>query len=172
MHSSPRILIADEQISEPVIPKRGIVAGRPMIASMIKILLRDIIAQLIDRNLPSSIRTWDDDLGIDIAGRSSKITTSRMMTYSKKSSEALEINGLQLAKDKSGFLNFSKEMKKEFKIQLAKILKEPPPIIDILKDLGMDAACARLRRLPTQKARVQKVRRRAFELGSFERSQR
>ena len=50
----PRILVADEQISEPAVPKRGIVAGCPMATSMAKNFLWDIVAQLIDCKLPSS----------------------------------------------------------------------------------------------------------------------
>ena len=119
VRSSPRILVADEQISEQIVPKRGIVAGCPMATSMAKIFLWDIVAQLIDRKFPSSVSTWVDDLGMDVAGRTAKTTAARMVTCYKVYCEALEINGLQLAKDKSGFLASSKEMKKELKTQLA-----------------------------------------------------
>ena len=96
---------------------------------------------------------------MDVAGRTAKTTAARMVTCYKVYSEAW-------------VCSWQKTNLASTQNSAGQASKEPPPVVDVLKDLGMDATRARLRRLPTQTDRVQKVRRRVFKLGIFERSQR
>ena len=170
MHSSPRVLVADEQCSRQILPRRGIVAGCPMATSMAKIFLCNIVGQLVRRRLPSSVSTWVDDLGLDVVARKPREAAVRMALCCREYSTALERNGLILAKDKSGFLVSNPALKKELAIELRKRVVDPPAVVDVIKDLGMDGTCGRLRRLPTQKKRASKARQKVFKLGLFERA--
>ena len=49
---------------------------------------------------------------------------------------------------KSGFLVPSRELKRDLVEALRQRVAEPPPVVDVLKDFGMDGTCGRLRRLP------------------------
>ena len=172
VHSSPRVLVADEQCSRQILPRRGIVAGCPMATSMAKIFLWDIVSQLVKRRLPSSVSTWVDDLGLDVVARKPREAAVRMTLCYREYSTALERNGLILAKDKSGFLVSNPALKKELAIELRKRVVDPPAVVDVIKDLGMDGTCGRLRRLPTQKKRASKARQKVFKLGLLERAAR
>ena len=71
-----------------------------------------------------------------------------------------ELN-LILSKHKSGFLVSSNDLKKALTGALP---KNSPAIKGVLKDLGCDSTGGRLRRLTTQKARLQKGKRRLTRL--------
>ena len=103
--------MAEEQCSEPILPTRGVVAGCPMATCMAKIFLWDIVEQLVNRRLPASVSTWVDDLGMDTVARHSRDAAVRVAQCYRVYTQALVDNGLALAKDKSGFLVSSREMK-------------------------------------------------------------
>ena len=76
--SQPTCPCREEQCASPLLPKRGLVASCPIPTCMAKIFLWDVVAQPVNRQLPSSTSIWVDDLGMDAVGRRVEDTAKRM----------------------------------------------------------------------------------------------
>ena len=108
-----------------------------------------------------------DDLGLDVVARRPREAAVRMALCHREYSNALQRNGFIRAKDKFSFLVSNPALKKELAVELRKRVVDPPAVVDVIQDLGMDGTCGRLRRLPTQNKRASKARQKVFKLGLF-----
>ena len=168
-YASPRVLVADEICSETLRPAKGILAGRPFATVMAKIYLWDLTRDVLLNQRPFQITTWVDDVGMDTANRSCRAAAVHMVSCYSAFVAGVVPSGLDMAVEKSGFVVSSKELRRELRLLLRKLLGPVPKVYDGLKDLGLDCTLARKRRLPTQKQRVAKAGKRLWKLRIFDR---
>ena len=109
----------------------------PLIA---KLVLAPVIECFSAAFPKATVDVWVDDISVDFVG-----TDVQM----------LEDIGLQLSKDKTGFLTSSNECKKTLNLFRR---DEQPKVHDLLKDLGLDSSGGRRRRIGTQQKRLLKGR--------------
>ena len=161
IHAAPRWLCAESQADHPFHTRYSIIAGCPFSVTLAKVYLWQTCSQIYQIHPSLVVSSWVDDISIDMVGKSSQFVAKILAQVLNKLDIKVQELNLILSKHKSGFLVSSNELKKAFKEIFP---KNAPAIKGVLKDLGCDSTGGRLRRLPTQKARLQKGKRRLTRL--------
>ena len=147
--------------SRPPFPYQVLHHCRVPSVGLAKVYLWQTCSQIYQIHPSLVVSSWVDDISIDMVGKSPQFVAKILAQVLNKLDIKLQELNLILSKHKSGFLVSSNELKKALKEALP---KDAPAIKGVLKDLGCDSTGGRLRRLPTQKARLQKGKRRLTRL--------
>ena len=82
VHKGPRILQAQDVVSEPIQPRKGILAGCPFGVVFAKIVLWTLMSHVQRVCRPQGLTTWVDDIGVDLRGfNSSQVAKHAVSTF-------------------------------------------------------------------------------------------
>ena len=161
VYRGTRYLVAEDLLSEGILPARGILAGCPFATMMARVYLQPIMQEAAQLRSITALDTWVDDIGADFEARYPEQAAFAVYEGYKTLRRLLEGSDLRLSLKKTGFLCTTAEARRE----LQKLRKDgDPPICDSMKDLGLDCALGRVRRVKVQRARKHKAGQRQKKL--------
>lgn len=150
-------------VSQPIVPAQSILAGCPVSIAFAKVYLWQTLQHISKSFRPVKISSWVDDISLDLVGKDCKSLSAYMSRIFQDLRQRLKHKNLTINTDKSGFLCNTLALHKAMKAQTR---KEPnmPQVKDTIRDLGLDSTAGRLRRIPVQRSRQLKGRRRLGRL--------
>ena len=163
-YAGERHIVSEDVLSEGIWPKRGIPAGCPLAITMARVFLAPILREASTCEGLAGLDTWVDDIGADFEDKRPAVVARQALTGYRVLAEGLKGSGLKISGTKTGFLASTKEARKELQ---ALLKPEEPKIFNSMRDLGVDCALGRLRRVTHQKARVGKGKKRQGKLGKL-----
>ena len=153
IYRGARVLTAESGHSPATYSSRGVVAGCPIAPSLSKLALRSPCAEVFRSGLVSNLDTWIDDISADMVAKAPDKVAAKSVKVFRM---------LQVSSSKSAFVCADKDTQK----RLQQLLRPgEPPVLGLVKDLGVDSAGARRRRAATSNARLQKAMGRSRKLG-------
>ena len=163
VYRGTRYLVAEDLLSEGILPARGILAGCPFATMMARVYLQPIMQEAAQLHSITALDTWVDDIGADFEARHPEQAAFAVYEGYKTLRRLLEGSDLRLSLKKTGFLCTTAEARRE----LQKLRKDgDPAICDSMKDLGLDCALGRVRRVKVQRARRHKAGHRQKKLNN------
>ncbi|OLP75817.1 hypothetical protein AK812_SmicGene44330 [Symbiodinium microadriaticum] len=163
-YAGERHIVSEDVLSEGIKPQKGIPAGCPLAITMARVFLAPILREASKCEGLAGLDTWVDDIGADFEDKRPGVVARQALTGYRVLAEGLRESGLKISKTKTGFLASTKEARKELQ---ALLKPEEPKIFNSMRDLGVDCALGRLRRVTHQKARVGKGKKRQGKLGKL-----
>lgn len=112
---------------------------------------------------------WIDDLSFDVIDRDVENAVRIATQAYNYIKELLEEDNLKLSVKKTGFITSNVQAKRLLQRQLP---RNGPMVHDVTKDLGVDCAAGRLRRIQTMKARRSKANKKTKKLHTLKIPQR
>ena len=161
VYKGARVITADSCQSPATYSPKGVVAGCPVAPSLSKLAIHDSCAKLSASGLVTNLDTWLDDISLDIAATDADQAASRSVRAYKLMAECLGSEALVLSKAKSAFVCSDKDAEKRLRAMLR---PGDPPILSLVRDLGVDSAAARRRRVACSNARLAKAQGRSGKL--------
>ena len=115
-------------------------------------------------NLAANMDTWIDDISVDMVSTCPAKVAAKSVQVLRMMSASLDADSLVLSSAKSAFVCSDKAAQK----RLQSLLRPgDPPILHLVKDLGVDSAAARKRRAANSNARLAKALGRSGKLTRF-----
>ena len=147
VYRGTRYLVAEDLLSEGILPARGILAGCPFATMMARVYLQPIMQEAAQLHSVTALDTWVDDIGADFEARHPEQAAFAVYEGYKTLRRLLEGSDLHLSLKKTGFLCTTAAARRE----LQKLRRDgDPAICDSMKDLGLDCALGRVRRVNPQ----------------------
>ena len=159
-----RHIVSEDVLSEGIRPQKGIPAGCPLAITMARVFLAPILREASTCEGLAGLDTWVDDIGADFEDKRPAVVARQALTGYRVLAEGLKGSGLKISGTKTGFLASTKEARKELQ---ALLKPDEPKIFHSMRDLGVDCALGRLRRVTHQKARVGKGKKRQGKLAKL-----
>ena len=157
-----RVLTAESGHSPATYSSRGVVAGCPIAPSLSKLALHSPCAEVFRSGLVSNLDTWIDDISADMVAKAPDKVAAKSVKVFRMLQASLGQEQLTLSSSKSAFVCTDKDTQK----RLQQLLRPgEPPVLGLVKDLGVDSAGAGRRRVATSNARLQKAMGRSRKLG-------
>ena len=145
IYRGARVLTAESGHSPATYSSRGVVAGCPIAPSLL-----------------SNLDTWIDDISADMVAKAPDKVAAKSVKVFRMLQASLGQEQLTLSSSKSAFVCTDKDTQK----RLQQLLRPgEPPVLGLVKDLGVDSAGARRRRVATSNARLQEAMGRSRKLG-------
>ena len=145
IYRGARVLTADSGHSPATYSSRGVVAGCPIAPSLSKLALRAPCAEVFRSGLVSNLDTWIDDISADMVAKAPDKVAVKSVKVFRMLQASLGQEQLTLSSSKSAFVCTDKDTQK----RLQQLLRPgEPPVLGLVKDLGVDSAGARRRRVP------------------------
>jgi hypothetical protein len=161
VYAGRRLLVAEDMLSEPIWPARGMLAGCPFAPTLAKVYLWPVMEDVTRDACPSNLDTWVDDISMDWWGRNADQVASHAVAGYRALHSGLQESGLTVSASKTGFLCASKLAQDRLSERRG---PSDPQIHSVMKDLGVDNAVGRFRRVKHHLVRMGKGRRRGKHL--------
>jgi len=161
VYKGARVITADSAQSPATYSPKGVIAGCPVAPTLSKLAIHDPCARLSVSGLVSNLNTWLDDISLDVADTDAGQAASRSVRAYRLIAEGLGSEALVLSKAKSAFVCSDKVAEKRLR---ALLRPDDPPILSLVRDLGVDSAAARRRRVASSNARLAKAQGRSGKL--------
>ena len=132
--------------------------------SLSKLALHSPCQEVDQSGLVTNLDTWIDDISADIVAKESDQAASKTLRVFRLLSQSLQQEKLVLSASKSAFVCTDKSTQKRLQLMLR---PGDPPVLGLVKDLGVDSAGARRRRVATSNARLRKAAGRSCRLAKL-----
>ena len=149
----PKVLEAEGTSSKGFYTKNGILAGDPLAPQIAKVYLQPILQRFHTQHPECQTDVWVDDISFDVCDENPNRAAIKAVDALRTLKAELEEDGLRLSIAKTGILINHKHLKESLKPLLT---INDPKIVEVMRDLGVDSAGGRLRRIKTFKKRHQK----------------
>ncbi|CAE7835037.1 unnamed protein product [Symbiodinium sp. CCMP2592] len=150
VYQGPRCLVADSIAATPLFPGRGVPQGCPLAPSLSKLTMSEPLQKV--SSLPSVTNTdlWLDDVSLDVVGSDPVEVASAALQAYRVLHASLGLEGLEVETTKTKFV--AGTVRARAALQQ---LRRPgePDTADLVKDLGLDCAAGRRRRITTAQKR-------------------
>ena len=161
IYRGKRHLCAENMLSAPLVATTGIVAGCPLAPGLSKLIMHEVVEPLWKGPPKCHVDLYIDDTGFDVLYQDAKACARKAYLVWQRVKRQLDDAKLPLSTGKSVWICSNTRAEKE----LNKLLQEGDPQVQSLaKDLGVDSAWGRRRRLATHKARFRKGQQRQNRL--------
>ena len=161
IYRGKRHLCAENMLSAPLVATTGIVAGFPLAPGLSKLIMHKVVEPLWRGPPKCHVDLYIDDTGFDVLYQDAKTCAKKAYLVRQRVKRQLDDAKLPLSAGKSVWICSNTRAEKE----LNKLLQEGDPQVQSLaKDLGVDSAWGRRRRLATHKARFSKGQQRQKRL--------
>ena len=157
-YRAARHIEAEDILSEVIYPRTGMLAGCPFAVALAKTYLWPILQEIHGMKGVQALDSWVDDIGADLEHASATVVAQDAVACFRHAKILLEGSGLKVSMKKTGFLTSSKEARREL---AERRRPSDPKIHDTMRDLGLDCALARVRRVKIQKSRMIKAGKRS-----------
>ena len=164
IYQGPRCLNGESVLSPPIYPRRGLLQGCPLAPTLAKLALETPLQNTIRAQGVTNADLWLDDISIDAVHRSPAVAAGAALSIFRQIKQDLDAEGLEVSSRKTHFVGTSSKAVAELKKA-----KQPtdPDIQSLAKDLGIDSAGARRRRLFTANKRFRCGVRRVKKLNTL-----
>ena len=161
IYRGARIIDAEGSMSPVTFTSCGVIAGCPVAPALSKLALYRPCKAVVDTGLSAGLDTWIDDVSIDAEDADAQRVAQKIVALYRTISEELGNAELLISTSKSAFVCTDKRTQHRLK-QLLR--PGEPPVLHLVKDLGVDSAGARRRRVATSNARITKAAGRSGKL--------
>ena len=161
VYGGPRVLLAENTISPPVGPTRGLVAGCPLAPSVAKLVLHPVADSVSRARDLRSLDLYIDDLSCDFAHKDAlQVAKAAIGTYRRLHQHLVSI-GQKPSVQKTVFICSSAAAARQLK---AVSRPDDPKVVHTGRDLGLEANGARRRSLAQSAKRHSKAAKRGERL--------
>ena len=161
IYRGARIIDAEGSMSPVTFTSCGVIAGCPVAPALSKLALYRPCKAVADTGLSAGLDTWIDDVSIDAEDSDAQRAAQKIVALYRTIREELGSAELLISTSKSAFVCTDKHTQHRLK-QL--LLPGEPPVLHLVKDLGVDSAGARRRRVANSNARINKAAGRSGKL--------
>ena len=161
IYRGARIIDAEGTMSPVSYTGCGVVAGCPVAPALSKLALYRPCRAVQNTGLLAGLDTWIDDVSIDAEDADAQRAAQKIVALYRTISEEIGNAELLISASKSAFVCTNRHTQHRLK-QL--LLPGEPPVLHLVKDLGVDSAGARRRRVATSNARISKAACRSGKL--------
>ena len=156
-----RIIDAEGNMGPISFTDRGVIAGCPAAPALSKLALYKPLKTVQETGLCAGLDSWIDDVTIDAEDKDPQRAAQKIVSLYRTVSEELGHAELQISTSKSAFVCTDRQTQS----RVQQLLREgEPPVLHLVKDLGVDSAGARRRRVATSNARLAKATGRSGKL--------
>ncbi|CAE7384674.1 unnamed protein product, partial [Symbiodinium necroappetens] len=159
-----RIMEAEGTMSPVSFTDRGVIAGCPAAPALSKLALYRPLKIVQDTGLTAGLDSWIDDVTIDAEAKDAQRVAQKIVALYRTVSAELGNAELQISTSKSAFVCTDRQT--QHRVQQLLRTGEPP-VLHLVKDLGVDSAGARRRRVATSNARIAKATGRSNKLSKL-----
>ena len=135
--------------------------GCPIAPVLAKLVMAPIIEAFVKEIKPYVVDVWIDDISIDLVCDSPEKLAHATIQAFRVLKNLLHQHGFSLSPNKTGIIVSDSKIARAIKVVRD---VDTPEVHQVLKDLGVDSAGARLRRIPTQRSRQRKAERRTKQV--------
>ena len=144
LYNGPRCLHGEGVSTVALWPKRGILQGCPYAPTVAKLTTHAPLQGISEHQGVSHADLWLDDISVDISHADPEIAASLALSASRKLESLLSIEKLRVNKTKTKFVvNNAKAAKALNRLRA----DDDPQVTDLVRDLGLDSAGAKRRRV-------------------------
>ncbi|CAE7321479.1 unnamed protein product, partial [Symbiodinium sp. CCMP2456] len=161
IYRGARIIDAEGTMSPVSYTGCGVVAGCPVAPALSKLALYRPCRAVQNTSLLAGLDTWIDDVSIDAEDADAQRAAQKIVALYRTIREEIGNAELLISASKSAFVCTNRHTQHRLK-QL--LLPGEPPVLHLVKDLGVDSAGARRRRVATSNARISKAACRSGKL--------
>ncbi|CAE7311654.1 unnamed protein product [Symbiodinium sp. CCMP2592] len=150
VYQGPRCLVADSIAATPLFPGRGVPQGCPLAPSLSKLTMSEPLQKVSSLPFVTNTDLWLDDVSLDVVGSDPvEVASSALQAY-RVLHASLGLEGLEVETTKTKFV--AGTVRARAALQQ---LRRPgePDTADLVKDLGLDCAAGRRRRITTAQKR-------------------
>ena len=169
IYCGSRILEAEGEASKTIWTQRGILAGDPQAPLAAKIYLKEALHAFCKRYPQLQVDLWIDDLSFDIVDRDPANAVRLAIAAFNYIKSLLEADNLKVSDKKTGFITSNNSAKK---LLLEQLPKNGPGVHDVMRDVGVDCAAGRLRRIATMRSRRYKAHKKTKKMQALKIPQR
>ena len=156
-----RIIDAEGNMGPISFTDRGVIAGCPAAPALSKLALYNPLKTVQETGLCAGLDSWIDDVTIDTEDKDPQRAAQKIVSLYRTVSAELGRAELQISTSKSAFVCTDRQTQS----RVQQLLREgEPPVLHLVKDLGVDSAGARRRRVATSNARLAKATGRSGKL--------
>ena len=169
LYEGPRCLYGEGVASPSIWPKRGMLQGCPCAPTLAKLTTYKPLKTIMAKPGVSHADLWLDDISIDIAHQDAEIAASLSVDVYRSLKRLLRDEGLELNMGKTKFVVNNAKSRKALRAMAGPNM---PEVAELVKDLGLDSAGAKRRRVTTALKRFRICLSRHSKLRSFKLSRR
>ena len=156
-----RIIDAEGSMGPISFTDRGVIAGCPVAPALSKLALYEPLNTVHKTGLSAGLDSWIDDVTIDAEDTDPQKAAQKIVSLYRTISAEIDNAELLISTSKSAFVCTDKQTQ----ARLQQLLRPgEPPVLHLVKDLGVDSAGARRRRVANSNARLAKATRRSTKL--------
>ena len=164
VYTGHKAILAEGELSPWFHVTAGVAAGCPQAPLLAKTYLQPILHSFQQTFPDLHLNDWVDDIGFDGSHTNAQHLAHRTLQAWKKLRDNLTDAGLVVNSHKTAFIVTDKRIHSE----LSKLLgPQDPPIQSVMRDLGIDHAASRRRRIATLQRRFHKNKQRRIKLRSL-----
>ena len=161
IYRGERIIDAEGTMGPLSFTDRGVIAGCPAAPALSKLALYTPLKTVQETGLCAGLDSWIDDVTIDAEDKDPQRAAQKIVSLYRTVSAELGHAELQISTSKSAFVCTDKQTQ----ARVQQLLREgEPPVLHLVKDLGVDSAGARRRRVASSNARLTKATGRSSKL--------
>ena len=161
LYTHSRYICTEETLSPPVQPTRGIIAGCPYAPGLSKLVMHPVMAELWSNPNLDHCDLYIDDSSFDIEGSSTTEVMHKALKVWRNVKQAFQAQHLPISVGKSAWVCSSRAMEKKLAEHLG---PDDPKIQSCWRDLGIDSAGGKRRRVTIHKQRFSKAANRSKKL--------
>ena len=169
LYEGPRCLFGENVASPSIWPKRGMLQGCPFAPTLAKLTTHRPLTVILAKPGVSHADLWLDDMSIDIAHQDADIAAHLGVDVFRSLKRLLQEEGLELNMSKTKFVVNNAKSKKALKTLCGQGM---PEVAELVKDLGLDSAGAKRRRVTTSLKRFRICVSRQAKLKTYKMSRR
>ena len=164
VYTGHKAILAEGELSPWFHVTTGVAAGCPQAPLLAKTYLQPILHTFQQAFPDLHLNGWVDDIGFDGSHTDAQHLAQRVLQAWQQLRDQLTQAGLVVNSHKTAFIVTDKRIHSE----LSKLLgPQDPPIQSVMRDLGIDHAASRRRRITTLQQRFRKHKQRKIRLRSL-----
>ena len=146
IYEGPRCLYGEGVASPSIWPKRGLLQGCPCAPTLAKLTTYQPLTTIKKKAGVSHADLWLDDISVDIAHPDAEVAATLGVDVFRTLRSLLHSEGLELNMSKTKFVVNNAKSRKALQSMCG---QDMPAVADLVKDLGLDSAGAKRRRVTT-----------------------
>ena len=167
LYTHSRYICTEDTLVAPVSPTRGIVAGCPFAPGLSKLVMHPVMKQLSANPSLGHCDLFVDDSSFDMESKSVGDVVHKSMEIWRHVKRAFRAQQLPISIEKSAWVCSSRAVEKKLAAQLG---PEDPKIQSCWRDLGVDSAGGKTRRVTIHRQRFVKAAARSKKLSQLKTS--
>ena len=161
MYTGPKAIVAEQEMTPFFHVDQGVPAGCPQAPLLAKAILTPALAPWHAQHQHIHLSSWVDDIGYDTAGSTPQGVAQQAVGAYRDLHHRLTELGMKVSAKKTAFIGTDKHVNRALKDLLT---EDEPPLVPVMRDLGIDHQAGRARRIPVMKQRMQKAKQRRLKL--------